>query len=73
MSGAHGRRAFFVRSTVVAFWGAAFRSARISSSLSCLHAVLEGCQPSVCFSSGASRLQLPGRPSLTAVFGMRLL
>ena len=24
MSGAHGRRAFFVRSTVVAFWGAAF-------------------------------------------------
>ena len=34
-----GRRGFFVRSTVVAFWGAAFLSARIPSSLSCLRFV----------------------------------
>ena len=34
MSGAHGRRGFFVRSTVVAFWGHAPLLARITSSLS---------------------------------------
>ena len=39
MSGALGRRAVFVGSTVVAFWGAAFLSARIPLWLSCLHRV----------------------------------